>query len=43
MSRLVDSEEPQTEEHDPDYIKELRDDLPDATSHQPHRILLDML
>ena len=33
MSRLTDPEEPQTEEHDPDYTEELGDDLPGATSH----------
>jgi hypothetical protein len=33
MSRLIDLEEPQTEEYDPDYTKELGDDLPGATSH----------
>ena len=33
MSRLIDLEEPQIEEHDSDYTKELRDDLSGATSH----------
>ena len=33
MSRLTDPEEPQTDEHDPDYTEELGDDLPSATSH----------
>ena len=33
MSRLIDLEEPQTEENDPDYTEELGDDLPGATSH----------
>ena len=33
MSHFTDLEEPQTEEHDPDYIEELGDDLPGATSH----------
>ena len=33
MSRLIDLEEPQNEEHDPDYIEELGDDLLGATSH----------
>jgi hypothetical protein len=41
MSRLTDPEEPQTEEHNPDYTEEhnpdyteeLGDDLPGATSH----------
>ena len=33
MSRLTDPEEPQTMEHDPDYTKELGDDLPGAMSH----------
>ena len=34
MSRLVDQEEPQTEEHDYDYKEELGDNLPiGATSH----------
>ena len=33
MSRLTDPEEPQTEEHDPNYTKELGDDLLGATSH----------
>ena len=33
MSRLTDPEEPQTEEHDPDYIEELGDDLLGATSY----------
>ena len=33
MSRLTDSEEPQAEEHDPNYTEELGDDLLGATSH----------
>ena len=33
MSRLIDPEEPQAEEHDLDYTEELGDDLPGATSH----------
>ena len=33
MSCLIDPEEPQTEELDPDYTEELGDDLPGATSH----------
>ena len=33
MSRLIDLEEPQTKEHDPDYTEELGYDLPGAMSH----------
>ena len=33
MSHLTDPKEPQTEEHGPDYIEELGDDLLGATSH----------
>jgi hypothetical protein len=32
MSRLTYLKEPQTEEHDLDYTKDLGDDLPGATS-----------
>ena len=34
MSRLIDLEVPQTDEHDHDYIEELGDDLLGAKSHQ---------
>jgi hypothetical protein len=33
MSCLTDLEEPQIEENDPNYTKELGDDLPGAMSH----------
>jgi hypothetical protein len=33
MSRLIDPEELLTEEYDPDYTEDLRNDLPCATSH----------
>jgi hypothetical protein len=33
MFRLIDPEEPLTEDFDPDYAKDLGDDLPGATSH----------
>jgi hypothetical protein len=33
MSRLTEPEEPPTEEYDPNYTEDLRDDLPGATSH----------
>jgi hypothetical protein len=34
MFRLTDPEEPPTEDFDPDYIEDLGDDLPGATSHR---------
>ena len=35
MSCLADLEEPQTEEYDPDYTKELGDDLPTGAMSHP--------
>jgi hypothetical protein len=33
MSGLANREEPSSEEYNPNYNEELKDDLPDATSH----------
>jgi hypothetical protein len=48
MLRLIDPEEPPTEEFDPDYTDDLGDDLPGATPHPlidpiTHRKYLELL
>ena len=43
MSRLIDPEEPQTEEHDPDYTEELGDDLLGAMSYPTSPIRHDTM